>query len=225
MEYEPSAPEAEAPLSVEDMLRAEEEEDEEILEAVVSDLRTRQSRSPLLLPPPPTSSPPFIPHIRDGGTQTEDASISPPRAEEVGTSGERPPSPSPVSEVPPPAEAGNLMERVQRLLGSIIDRIPQPTPFSRQAAIAEPRGLADLLEATQQLKAFLDLPNSEVLSPLGETRLNSANALVDQVLGVVNAPISFGIQVQQLLRDASLLVTTFRILSSKRRTNQAVLSR
>lgn len=175
MAEEPPMFEAEAPLNVDEMLHAEEEEDEAIMEAAISDLQTRPHRFPLLLPPPSTSSPPSGPQIQ---TEASDISAPLPRAEEARPSEERPLPPSPASEapptveVPPPAssssgQAENLMERVQRLVVSIADLIAQPAPLSQQTATAEPQGLATLLEAARQHRVFLDLPDSEALSLLG----------------------------------------------------------
>lgn len=157
--------EAGNPLSFEDQLQVEEQKDEKLFEAVVSDLQLRQ-RHPLLLLPPPSKFVPFSSLIRAGAPPIEATSAPPPRTEDTGPSEERPLPPSPASEAPPAVEvpasvssssgqAEDLMERVQHLMVSIKELIDQPTPLSQQTSTAEPDSLATLIEAVRQLRIFL----------------------------------------------------------------------
>ncbi|GAB2266770.1 hypothetical protein Dimus_037919 [Dionaea muscipula] len=89
----------------------------------------------------------------------------------------------------------------------------------------ESTGMADLLEAARQLRAFLDLSRVDALSPQGETRLNTATALAERAQGALDVPISVRSQVQQYVRETHLVIAELRILNSKRRSNRAALAR
>lgn len=111
------------------------------------------------------------------------------------------------------------MERVQRLLGALSQLSAQPSPLAQQAASSEPGGLTDLLGAVRQLRAFMDLPDSEAFSPLGEAILSAASALAEQVLGALDVPDLVGNSVQQFVRETRSIISELRILGSKRRSN------
>lgn len=175
-EDESSTLEAEHPLNVDDMLRAEEEEDEEIIEAAAAASMVKELPLHPSLPPPSISPPPPSPQTQAEETRTKDPSGSQTRAEEarmgepsdvrtdlppscLGTSAKVPWPNSPSS-----GQADDLMEYVQRLLGTLKNLTAQPAPLTQQAMPEASRGLASLLGASRQLRAFLDLPCTEALS-------------------------------------------------------------
>lgn len=171
--------EAGNPLSIEDMLQEEEEEDNEIIEEAVVAFRAEE-RPPLpLQPPPSTPPPPPSPQTRaEDPRMVEMSKVRPdlpPLSSEVIV----------VVDVPRPtsfssSQAETLMECVQHLLGALTAIAAPPTPLAQQAALETSTGVADLLEAGRQLRAFLGLGCTKALSPQGETKLNTVSALAEK---------------------------------------------